>query len=144
MWIFAFFCIGIGVYPQPLYAILPFPVEFAPYTAWHLVSQFQLLLFAGLAFFVLLPWMQRTLTITLDWDWLYRRLGPTVGSGLTEQTAWAQARLEARTQRRLESAFRRLYRHHGPQGEMARTWPVGSMVMWAVVLLATYLIFSLV
>ncbi len=36
-------------------------------------TQFQLLLFSGLAFFVMLPVMKRTLTITLDFDWFYRR-----------------------------------------------------------------------
>ena len=40
-----------------------------------MVSQLQLLLFSGLAFFLLLGWLKRTLTITLDVDWLYRRLG---------------------------------------------------------------------
>ena len=43
--------------------------------------QLQLLLFAGLAFFVMLPMLRRTLTITLDTDWLYRRLAPLLVSG---------------------------------------------------------------
>ncbi len=73
---FAFLCIALGVYPAPLYAILPFPVVYIPYTADHVVTQLQLLLFAGLAFFVLLPLMRRTETISLDVDWFYRRLAP--------------------------------------------------------------------
>ena len=68
-------CIALGVWPQPLYAILPFPVDYAPYTGAHVVEMLQLLLFSGLAFFVMLPYMKRTLTITLDWDWWYRRSG---------------------------------------------------------------------
>ena len=36
----------------------------------------QLLLFSGLAFFLMLPLMKRTLTITLDTDWIYRCLFP--------------------------------------------------------------------
>ncbi|MDX1568057.1 MAG: Na(+)/H(+) antiporter subunit D, partial [Longimicrobiales bacterium] len=44
MGIFAFACIFLGVYPDPLYAILPYPVDYEPYTVNHLVSQFQLLL----------------------------------------------------------------------------------------------------
>src|SRR5690606_40486805 len=35
-----------------------------------------LLLFSGLAFFVLLPMLQRTETITLDFDWIWRRFIP--------------------------------------------------------------------
>ena len=61
-----------------LYALLPFPVDYVPYTGAHVWRQLQLLLFSGLAFFVMLPLLKRTLTITLDTDWLYRRLGPAV------------------------------------------------------------------
>ena len=57
------------------------PVDYVPYTGAHVVTQLQLLLFSGLAFFVMLPLMQRTLTITLDVDWLYRRLGPMLVRG---------------------------------------------------------------
>ena len=55
MILFAFLCIFLGVYPDPLYAILPYPVSYVPYTAEHVVTMFQLLLFSGLAFFLLLP-----------------------------------------------------------------------------------------
>ena len=48
---------------------------YVPYTASHVVFNLQLLLFSGLAFFLMLGWLKRTLTITLDVDWLYRRLG---------------------------------------------------------------------
>jgi multicomponent Na+:H+ antiporter subunit D len=80
---FAVLCVGLGVpgVYQPLYAILPFPAAagetlYVPYTGSHVISQLQLLLFSGLAFFVLLPVLKRTLTITLDADWVYRRLFP--------------------------------------------------------------------
>ena len=76
MLLFAFLCIAIGILPGPLYAILPYPVEYVPYTAAHVIDMLQLLLFAGLAFFIMLPYMKRTLTITLDWDWFYRWLAP--------------------------------------------------------------------
>jgi len=36
---------------------------------------------------------------------------------------------------------RTVYRHHGPEGILARTWPTGSMALSAVVLLAAYLAF---
>ena len=75
MVLFSAICIGLGVLPGPLYALLPYEVDYVPYTASHVVFQLQLLLFSGLAFFLMLGWLQRTLTITLDVDWLYRRLG---------------------------------------------------------------------
>ncbi|MAG98664.1 MAG: Na(+)/H(+) antiporter subunit D [Alphaproteobacteria bacterium] len=75
MLLFAALCIGLGIWPEYLYALLPFPVDYTPYTVPHVVNMLQLLLFSGLAFFLLLPMMKRTLTITLDVDWFYRRLG---------------------------------------------------------------------
>ncbi len=82
MVLFAALCIGIGVLPGPLYALLPYPVDYVPYTASHVVFYLQLLLFSGLAFFLMLGWLKRTLTITLDVDWFYRRLGLAVAQRL--------------------------------------------------------------
>ena len=75
MVLFSILCIAIGVIPGPLYNLLPYAVDYVPYTGSHVVSQLQLLLFSGLAFFLLLGILKRTLTITLDFDWFYRRLG---------------------------------------------------------------------
>ena len=72
---FSLLCIGLGVFPGPLYALLPYPVEYEPYTAAHVVNMLQLLMFSGLAFFLMLPLMRRTLTISLDFDWFYRKGG---------------------------------------------------------------------
>jgi multicomponent Na+:H+ antiporter subunit D len=38
------------------------------------------------------------------------------------------------------AALTRIYRHHGPSGVLARTWPTGSMVLWVAILLASYLL----
>jgi multicomponent Na+:H+ antiporter subunit D len=64
MLLFAAACIVLGCFPGLLYPLLPFPVDYVPYTGAHVVSQLQLLLFAGLAFFVMLSQMERMLTIT--------------------------------------------------------------------------------
>ncbi|MEE8432418.1 MAG: Na(+)/H(+) antiporter subunit D [Candidatus Desulfatibia sp.] len=73
MGIAAFLSIFIGVYPQSLYNILPYSVDFAPYTAGHIVGTLQILLFTALGFFLLLKQVKGTPTITLDADWLYRK-----------------------------------------------------------------------
>ena len=77
MGIAAFLCVFLGVYPYPLYAILPHPVDYIPYTAAHVVGQLQLLMFGALAFCLLIlsgfyPAEMRA--INLDTDWFYRRL----------------------------------------------------------------------
>ena len=46
----AFLCIAIGVFPQYLYAILPYKVDFVPNTTTHVVTQLQLLFFSALGF----------------------------------------------------------------------------------------------
>ena len=69
-------CIGLGVYPDPLYRLLPYSVEgFHAYEASHVVLQLQLLIASGFAFFWLLPVLKRTDTVTLDVDWPLRRFG---------------------------------------------------------------------
>ncbi len=137
---FAFLCIGIGIYAAPLYAILPFPVEYEAYTGYHVVEQLQLLLFAGLAFFVMLPWMKRTLTISLDFDWFYRRLFPAIAWSLTSLWGEFRAVLTRATFDRLDGGLTWLQRHHGVHGTLARTWPTGSMVLWVAVLLTAFLL----
>jgi len=72
MIIMSFLCIIIGIIPESLYILLPYKIDFIPYTGNHIISQLHLLLFSGLAFFVSLKYLERTLTITLDFDWFYR------------------------------------------------------------------------
>ncbi|MFH1141838.1 MAG: Na(+)/H(+) antiporter subunit D [Chloroflexota bacterium] len=64
--------IAIGVYPALLYGVLPFPVDYRPYTASHVWEALQLLLFTGLGFWLLAKMLKGELTITLDTDWFYR------------------------------------------------------------------------
>ncbi len=66
-------CIAIGVYPALLYNLLPFAVHYQPYTASHLIETMQLLIFTGLAFWLVVKSLHVKDTITLDTDWFYRR-----------------------------------------------------------------------
>lgn len=136
MWTFSALCIGIGLFPQLLYQILPYPLDYQPYTADHLVTQFQLLLFAGAAFFVLLKQMRRTLTISLDFDWVYRRFFHSLAIEFTAETSTQRNRLEQHIRLQIDRFINQLYTHHGPKGILARTWPTGSMVFWVTIMLA--------
>lgn len=72
----AFLCIFLGLYPQPLYGVLPFgEVHYQVYTLAHIVTQLQLLMLSALVFFLFLPLLKRTETISLDTDWFYRMGG---------------------------------------------------------------------
>ena len=133
-------CIGLGVFPQPLYALLPYPVEYVPYTADHVVTQLQLLLFAGLAFFVMLPMMKRTLTISLDLDWFWRVAWVKLFRFVERALNRLRVGLAALTTGLLQRINRELMRHHGAEGVLARAWPTGSMLLWVAVLLAGFMI----
>ncbi|MBI5237237.1 MAG: Na(+)/H(+) antiporter subunit D [Deltaproteobacteria bacterium] len=77
MGIAAFLCIAIGIFPRLLYSILPYPVDFEPYTSAHITGSLGLLLFTALAFFVLLRKLKPEARINIDTDWFYRK-----GAGL--------------------------------------------------------------
>ena len=66
-------CIAIGIYPALLYNLLPFPVDYHPYTAPHVLQTMQLLIFTGLAFWLVKKRLHAEASFTLDTDWLYRR-----------------------------------------------------------------------
>ncbi len=124
MAIAAFLCIGIGVWPAALYALLPYPVEYAPYTVEHVITQYQLLLFSALAF----TWLIRTglyppelPSVNLDFDWLYRRLGPLVGRDLVWMAGNAWQRLVTWAWLSAVYLGYQLHRHHGPEGVFGRT-----------------------
>ncbi|MDR3500425.1 MAG: Na(+)/H(+) antiporter subunit D [Parvibaculum sp.] len=138
-------CILVGVWPQQLYALLPYPVDYAPYTTDHVLTQLQLLFFAGLAFAVLIRTGRYPVElrgVNLDIDWLYRRFLPNLFSRLSSaiRALWqAAARFAAG---RTDRALVLLFRAHGPHGLIARAWPTSSMVLWIAVLLGITLVLS--
>lgn len=141
MVIFAALCLILGVAPGLLYAILPAPVDYVPYTGEHVVAQLQLLLFSGLAFFVMLPMMKRTLTISLDWDWFYRRLGPAAVGSLGGAIVAADRSFRAAFLGLLRRTLDGIRSYYGPDSVAARSWNTAWMVMCAVAALGIYLVF---
>ncbi len=135
MIIFATLCVGLGILPGPLYAILPYPVDYAPYTFAHVVNMLQLLLFSGLAFFILLPFMKRTETISLDFDWFYRRGLPALarrGKSILLATRDALAIAFARL---MTGPIGHVLGYVKPEGMFARTVSAGQQMFWVVVAL---------
>jgi multicomponent Na+:H+ antiporter subunit D len=141
---FAVLCIALGVFYEPLYRMLPYPVDFVPYTGAHVVSQLQLLLFSGLAFFVMLGWLQRTLTISLDLDWFYRRLFPAAISFAERQLATAGELLASSTQTAALRVSDLVRWMAGPTGLFARTWASRSMGLWMLAMLLALLLIGFV
>ena len=140
MLLFAVLCIGIGIWYEPLFSLLPFRVPYEPYAAAHVVSQLQLLLFSGLAFFVMLPLLRRTLTITLDVDWVYRVAGRAVVRACTRLLSAVSHRLAARRASAIGWLAAAARRYHAPGGVLARTWPSGSSALWMMIMLLALLL----
>ncbi len=139
-------CIFNGSYPWLLYSLLPWPVDYAPYTWTHVISQTQLLLWSALAFALLMKtglYPPELRLINVDADWLYRRLMPAIVRRAASLVAHAWRRTEQRLYGSTLALIAGVYRHYGPQGVLARTWPTGSTVLWVAVLLAGFLLLYL-
>jgi multicomponent Na+:H+ antiporter subunit D len=143
MAIAAALCIGIGVYPAALYALLPFAVAYEPYTASHVVAQLQLLFFSSLAVFVLIRtgiYPPELRSVNLDSDWLYRKLLNKLWQVCVAAFTPARTALEAALGAVARRLYARIYRIYGPDSALARTWPTQSMALWVLVVLLGYLL----
>jgi multicomponent Na+:H+ antiporter subunit D len=143
MAIAAALCIGIGVYPTALYALLPFAVSYEPYTASHVIAQLQLLFFSALAFAVLMRtgiYPPELRSVNLDSDWIYRRLLRKLW-GISQSTLTAvRTAVEFNLGTMATRLSAGIYRHHGPGGGLARTWSTRGMALWVLVILFGYLV----
>lgn len=140
---FSVLCILIGIVPGLLYQLLPYNVNYVPYTVDHVLLQLQLLLFSGLAFFVMLPWMQRTLTISLDIDWFYRKALPDVAEMIIRLLSVAGAYLGTRGQKITGIFSGCIMRLYGPHGALSREIQIGVAVLFVVLMLGLYLLLYL-
>ncbi len=95
-------------------------------------------MFSGLAFFVLLPMLKRTLTITLDFDWFYRYLIPklwkvAIKPGLEKLRPVHEFIISG-----LPNGAAREVGHNGNCKNPE--WEIGSVVTMVTVLLLFYLV----
>ncbi|MHC1587950.1 MAG: Na(+)/H(+) antiporter subunit D [Candidatus Syntropharchaeia archaeon] len=75
MGMLAALCIFLGIYPKPLYDLLPYSVEFVPYTPEHVLGICQLLFFAFIPFWIMRESFRGEEKIVLDTDWFVRKPG---------------------------------------------------------------------
>lgn len=139
MGIAAFLCVFIGVFPGPLYSILPAPVEYNAYTTGHVLKELQLLLFTGLGFFLLLRYVGGEPKIAVDTDWLYRVGGRRLVGSTRDLIVRINRDVRDSATRGLTAWLDRFQKRHGRDGKLARSWPTGSMAIWTVTLLVVLL-----
>ncbi len=145
MGIAAAFCIGIGVFPEPLYAILPYPVDYHPYSMGHVVTMLQLLLFAALAFVLLWKaglYPAELRSVVLDIDWIWRRLLPRAWAGVAGTWMIGQRWFLGTADRARHGLLDFTRAQMSPWTRLGEPWPTGATAMWASVLLLAYLLLS--
>ena len=138
-------CIFNGSFPATLYSLLPWAVDYVPYTDTHVLAQLQILFFSALAFTWLMLsglYPPELRAINLDTDWVYRRFAPRVLNALGAIIGRTDDELRRATMSRLNIMLDYLRLSHGQQGALDRTWSTGSMVLVVTVLLSGYLLFA--
>ena len=143
MGIAAALCIGIGVFPGPLYSILPYAVDYEPYTTPHVVNQLQLLMFSALAF----VFLQRTglyppelPSVNLDVDAVYRKLLPWIVRGVGSVCASVRDGAIGAGKSAVGFFVALLHLGHGPSGVAARTQLSSTAMTIAIVVLVVLLL----
>ena len=134
-------CIFNGAYPWVLYDMLPFPVDYEPYTAAHVLTQCQLLFFSALAF----AWLNlRGLyppelpSTNLDVEWSYRRLLPAAGIAVRNLTGRGWGRLAGVGRSAAAGTVSGTERLLIQLGMIGRTWALRTTALWILILLTSY------
>ena len=126
---------------------MPFQnIDYDPYTTAHVLTSFQLLIFAILAFAVLVRtgiYPPEKRGVNLDFDWTYRRALPALIRWISRLGGEVGERVQAAASRQLDRAYRVIYRLTGPTGVFARTWTTGAIAFWAVLGLFCFLLLYL-
>jgi multicomponent Na+:H+ antiporter subunit D len=138
MFIAAFLCIYIGVRPEVLYGLLPFEMDYVPYTLDHVITQSQLVLAASFAFVLLFRYglypPERRVTI-LDFDWVYRRAGAGLVGWLGAVADVVARQIQSILGGLARAIDRRLHAVFSPDGVLSRALPSGVLAVWTVLLL---------
>ncbi len=145
MGIAAAFCVGLGIGYPWLYNLLPWQAGYEPYTWPHVVTQLQLLLFASLAFVVLMLtglYPAELRKINLDTDWIYRRLLPRLIGSLGRAVRTLDAAVRKWVLDDIQSFLRYLSVAFGERGALGSTWTTGVMAVWATILLCLCLLLN--
>ena len=138
-------CVGLGVGYPWLYRYLPTLPDYAPYTWPHVVTQLQLLLFAALAFVVLMLtrlYPAELRRINLDTDWIYRRLLPRLVGWVSRAVHRVDTWVRGWILQDLQTLLECLSQRFGERGILGGTWRTGVMAVWATILLCLCLLLN--
>lgn len=146
MTIAATLCITIGIFPELLYQLLPYDMDYNPYDATHVLAQTQLLFFSALAFvwlnlYKMYPPELRS--VNLEFDWVYRRLLPKTWQGLAQFKQTSMQSLNAFGGQHLARLSDYVSKNYAVQGLLAKSTSTGVAALWIVLMLLAYLLIGL-
>jgi multicomponent Na+:H+ antiporter subunit D len=136
-------CIFNGVYPALLYSLLPYSMDYVPYTASHILQQMQLLFFSALAFTVLKLtgiYPPELRSVNLDVDWFYRRPLATIVRGVGSICGVIRDGVIDTGKSLVGLVVAVLHFGHGPSGVAARTLLSSTAIAIVIVLLFVLLL----
>lgn len=142
----ALICIGIGVMPELLYGILPYAMDYEPYTTPHVVNQLQLLLFAAMAFTVLIRtglYPPEIRSVNLDVDVVYRRLLPSAWRDVSVGVLRLRDAATPPLRRRAERVWASIVDVFEPDSRLVRPWATHVMVWWVAMAFGVVLLLAL-
>jgi multicomponent Na+:H+ antiporter subunit D len=132
-------CIFLGSFPVYLYSLLPWTVEYTPYTYSHVMLQTQLLMFSALAFI----WLKLSgiyppelKSVNIDVEWLYRWAGPRAAKVVMNNVIFLVTNFSKSMREMTAPVIDRLIK---PNGSLARILPTGATILWTAAILAGFL-----
>lgn len=141
MMVFAFLCLFVGILPQQtVFALLPETTSYDAYTLSHIIHQCEMLLWGGVGLFICLPFMRIHNTITLDFDWFYRRLFSGFANLLEKVVFGVYTAIITALQHVVQTVLERIAHLTGPGGPFAETKTVANATLIMAALLAGYLL----
>lgn len=146
MIITAALCVIIGVFPGLLYSLLPYDVDYQPYTVDHVLVQMQLLIFALLAFVFLMktgihpPEVRAT---NVDTDIIYRKWIPSIFPIIVAAVVAANTSLRKVALSIVNAGLGAIERLVQPGALLARGWSVAGMMFVVMVLMLVVLLRNL-
>ena len=139
-------CVLIGVFPGLLYGLLPYDIEYQPYTVDHVLVQMQLLVFALLAFVFLMktgihpPEVRAT---NIDTDVVYRKFIPSVFPLVVSLIVASNSAIRSAALNVIGGGVGLVERVSKPDALLARGWSVASMMFVVIVVMCLVLILNL-
>ena len=145
----AFLCVAIGIYPAPLYELLPFDMEklgWTPYDMTHVVTMSQLLFSSALAF----VFLQKTglypaelRSTNVDSEWIYRRGGKRLVLVLGHFVGGWYRIGRAAAGRALMQVVDRVGRLHSPATSLlGEPWAISEATLLVAAMLIAFLLLA--